>query len=48
MIFKNVWNYEEQNNTRSLDVNIRKLRQKLEDSNNHYIETIRGIGYKLL
>lgn len=48
MIFKHVWNYEEQNNTRSLDVNIRKLRQKLEDSDNFYIETIRGIGYKIL
>lgn len=48
MIFKEVWNYEEEKNTRSLDVNIRKLRRKLEDSNNFYIETIRGIGYKLL
>ena len=46
-IFESVWNYENNNQTRSLDVHIRKLRQKLEDKNNSYIETIRGTGYKI-
>ncbi len=35
------------NQTRSLEVHIRKLRQKLGDESNSYIETIRGIGYKI-
>ena len=46
-IFESVWNYENNNQTRSLDVHIRKLRQKLGDENNSYIETIRGTGYKI-
>ncbi len=46
-IFESVWNYENNNQTRSLDVHIRKLRQKLGDESNSYIETIRGIGYKI-
>lgn len=46
-IFESVWNYENNNQTRSLDVYIRKLRQKLGDENNSYIETIRGTGYKI-
>lgn len=45
-IFEDVWNYDSNNQTRSLDVYIRKLRIKLDDTNNKYIETIRGIGYK--
>lgn len=43
-IFEHVWNYEN-NQSRSLDVHIRKIRIKLEDKNNSYIETVRGIGY---
>lgn len=43
-----VWGYEYPGRTRTMDVHIRHLRQKLEDDdrNPRYIETIRGIGYK--
>lgn len=38
----------EKSDNRALDVHIRNIRKKLgEDANESYIETIRGIGYKL-
>ena len=40
-----IWGYEFYGETRTVDVHIRHIRQKLgEDA--HYIETIRGVGYK--
>lgn len=41
-----VWGYEYFGETRTVDVHIRHLRQKLGDSEGIYIETIRGVGYK--
>lgn len=43
-----IWGYEYYGETRTVDVHIRHLRQKLEDDdkNPRLIETIRGIGYK--
>lgn len=43
-----VWGYEYIGETRTVDVHIRHLRQKIEDDdkNPRYIETIRGIGYR--
>lgn len=43
-----VWGYEYYGETRTVDVHVRHLRQKLEDDdkNPDYIETVRGIGYK--
>lgn len=43
-----IWGYEYYGETRTVDVHIRHLRQKLEDDdkNPRFIETIRGIGYK--
>ena len=46
-IIEQVWKFDN-NNSRSLDVHIRKLRIKLGDKNNSYLETIRGIGYMVL
>lgn len=43
-IIENVWKHEN-STSRSLDVHIRKLRMKLNDNNNEYIETVRGTGY---
>lgn len=43
-IIERVWKFDK-GNSRSLDVHIRKLRMKLGDNNNSYLETIRGIGY---
>ncbi|MGK0469231.1 response regulator [Clostridium sp.] len=43
-----IWGYEYVGETRTVDVHIRHLRQKIEedDKNPMYIQTIRGIGYK--
>jgi len=43
-----VWGYESSQDTRTIDVHIRHLRQKLEEdpANPRYIETIRGVGYR--
>ncbi|SNX52776.1 response regulator transcription factor [Thermoanaerobacterium sp. RBIITD] len=44
-----VWGYEYAGETRTVDVHIRHLRKKIEDDDKSpiYIETVRGIGYKL-
>jgi two-component system alkaline phosphatase synthesis response regulator PhoP len=43
-----IWGYEYVGETRTVDVHIRHLRQKIEvdDKNPRHIETIRGIGYR--
>ncbi|AAK79666.1 two-component system alkaline phosphatase synthesis response regulator PhoP [Clostridium acetobutylicum] len=43
-----IWGYEYIGETRTVDVHVRHLRQKIEDDdkNPKYIETIRGIGYR--
>jgi two-component system, OmpR family, alkaline phosphatase synthesis response regulator PhoP len=43
-----VWGYEYFGETRTVDVHIRHLRQKVEedDKSPRYIETIRGVGYR--
>ncbi len=44
-----IWGYEYFGETRTVDVHIRHLRKKIEDSDkkSQYIETIRGVGYKI-
>ena len=44
-IFNRVWGADVIVGNRTIDVHIRKLREKLGD---HYIKTIKGIGYKLV
>jgi hypothetical protein len=48
LLLEKVWGFDYYVETRTVDVHIRYLRQKIEDddSNPVYIETIRGIGYK--
>lgn len=43
-----VWGYEYIGETRTVDVHIRHLRQKIEEDDKcpRYIETIRGVGYR--
>ena len=43
-----IWGYEYVGETRTVDVHIRHLRQKIEDDdkNPRFVETIRGIGYR--
>jgi len=42
-----VWEYEYPGETRTVDVHIRRLRQKLGDSAKDWIETVVGVGYRL-
>lgn len=45
-LLSKIWGYDFDGETRTVDVHIRTLRQKLGVASN-YIETIRGIGYKM-
>jgi len=42
----NVWNYENEIETRTVDTHVRRLREKL-GAEADWIETIRGVGYRL-
>lgn len=44
-ILDHVWGMEYDGETRTIDVHIRMLRQKLGEEGNH-IETVRGVGYR--
>ena len=41
-----VWGYDYFGGDRTVDVHIRRLRSKIEDSNHTFIETVRNIGYR--
>ena len=43
-----IWGYEYDGETRTVDVHIRYLRKKIEDDQEKYIETVRGVGYRLV
>lgn len=43
----NVWNYETEIETRTVDTHVRRLREKLADEAD-WIETVRGVGYRML
>ena len=45
-IFSRVWNMDTEIESRTLDMHIRTLRQKLGDAGS-YVQTIRKVGYKL-
>lgn len=46
-LLENIWGYEAEIDTRTVDVHIRYLRQKIEENpaQPRYIETVRGVGY---
>lgn len=45
-IMNGVWGFDYQGESRTVDVHIRTLRQKLNDAGNH-IKTVRNVGYKI-
>ena len=45
-LLQRIWGYSNQIRTRTLDVHIRRLRKKLGQHAELYIETIFGIGYR--
>lgn len=50
MLLEKVWGFDYFGETRTVDVHIRYLRQKIEkdDSKPEYIETVRGVGYRFI
>jgi len=50
LLLDKVWDYEVDVDTRTVDVHIRYLRQKIEEDPAHprYIETVRGVGYRFM
>ncbi len=48
LLLEKVWGFDYYGETRTVDVHIRYLRQKIEDDDNApaYIETVRGVGYR--
>ena len=46
-LLENVWGYDFDPETNLVDVNIRRLRKKIEDADPPLIETVRGVGYRL-
>jgi two-component system alkaline phosphatase synthesis response regulator PhoP len=49
-LLNEVWGYNAMPSTRTVDVHVAWLRQKLEDNPRHpqYIQTVHGLGYKFL
>lgn len=45
-ILNRVWGYDYYGGDRTVDVHIRRLRSKIEDSSHTFIETVRNIGYR--
>ena len=45
-LLNKVWGYEYYGGDRTVDVHIRRLRSKIEDSDHTFIETVRNIGYR--
>lgn len=46
-LLNSIWGYEYDGESRTVDMHIKSLRQKLGDEDGSLIQTVRGIGYKL-
>ena len=46
VLLENIWGYNNESETRTVDVHIRTLRQKL-GTDGALIETVRGVGYRM-
>jgi two-component system, OmpR family, alkaline phosphatase synthesis response regulator PhoP len=45
-LLNRVWGYDYYGGARTVDVHIRRLRSKIEDTEHLFIETIRNVGYR--
>jgi len=45
-LLNQVWGYDYYGGDRTVDVHIRRLRSKIEDSTHIFIDTVRSIGYR--
>jgi len=46
LLLERVWRYQYFGGERTVDVHIRRLRSKIEDSTHSFIETVRNVGYR--
>ncbi len=46
VLMDEIWGYESETDSRTIDVHIKRLREKFADSTDFQIETIRGLGYR--
>ncbi|MCA2969459.1 MAG: winged helix-turn-helix transcriptional regulator [Acidobacteriaceae bacterium] len=46
VLLQTIWGYRSGTRTRTLDVHVRRLRRKLGDHGEQYIQTIFGVGYR--
>jgi DNA-binding response OmpR family regulator len=46
VLLNKVWGYDYYGGDRTVDVHVRRLRSKIEDSKHTFIETVRNIGYR--
>ena len=42
-----VWNFEQDVTSNALDALIKLVRKKIDDNATSYIQTVRGVGYKM-
>ncbi|MEG1848846.1 MAG: response regulator transcription factor, partial [Lachnospiraceae bacterium] len=47
-LLNKLWDYNTEIETRTLDIHIRTLRQKLGETGNQYIQTVRRVGYRFI
>ncbi len=47
-LLNKVWGYDYYGGDRTVDVHVRRLRSKLDDSKHTFIETVRNIGYRFI
>lgn len=47
-LLDNIWGYEYIGDTRTVDVHIKRIREKIKDHNKWAIDTVWGIGYKFV
>ena len=47
-LLDNIWGYDYIGDTRTVDVHIKRIREKINDHNKWAIETVWGIGYKFV
>jgi len=47
-LLNKVWGYDFYGGDRTVDVHVRRLRSKLEDTSHTFIETVRNIGYRFI
>ena len=47
-LLNKLWDYSADIETRTLDIHIRTLRQKLGEEGSRYIKTVRSVGYRFV